>query len=92
MFVYSEGQLVISKAGRDKGRILIILHINSDYVYIADGKTRKIEQPKVKKKKHVQIVNYIDKILKEKLESSEKINNSDIRKAIEKYTRGYCLG
>ncbi|HCC07402.1 MAG TPA: RNA-binding protein [Clostridiales bacterium] len=85
MLDYSKGQVVISKAGRDKGKILIILDTRDDCVYMADGKERKLEKPKEKKKKHIQITNYIDNSLLQKLENAEKINNSDIRKAIEKY-------
>ncbi|HAN09241.1 MAG TPA: RNA-binding protein [Clostridiales bacterium] len=85
MLDYSKGQVVMSKAGRDKGKILIILDTRDDYVYIADGKDRKLEKPKAKKKKHIQITNYIDSAVVQKIENAEKINNSDIRKAIEKY-------
>lgn len=48
------GQLVRSKAGRDKGSDLVVLRVENGYVYVADGKRRKLENPKKKKLRHVQ--------------------------------------
>ncbi|MDD3840356.1 MAG: hypothetical protein PHP06_07245 [Clostridia bacterium] len=52
------GQLVLSKAGRDKGRYFLIWDIvDQDYVKIVDGDLRKIKKPKKKKIKHLVICN-----------------------------------
>ena len=51
---YCVGQLVRSKAGRDKGSDFIVLIVENDYVYVADGSVRRLENPKKKKLKHVQ--------------------------------------
>ena len=51
---YCVGQLVRSKAGRDKGSDFIVLKVENGYVYVADGRMRKLENPKKKKLKHVQ--------------------------------------
>ena len=50
---FAAGMFVLSKAGRDKNRIHLVVKTEDDYVYIVDGGTRKIEKPKKKKKKHV---------------------------------------
>lgn len=47
------GRAVLSKAGRDAGRRLIVLAVDGEYVYAADGDLRKAESPKKKKSKHV---------------------------------------
>ena len=48
------GQVVRSRAGRDKNRFFIVVMIrDEDYVYIADGDLRKIEKSKLKKIKHL---------------------------------------
>ena len=50
----SVGQVVMSKAGRDKGRIFLILDIiDPGYVSIVDGISRKLANPKRKKIKHL---------------------------------------
>lgn len=53
---YKTGMLAISKAGHDEGRVYIIVGTDKTYVYLADGKIRTLNNPKKKKKKHVQIV------------------------------------
>ena len=43
------GQLVYSKAGRDKGKVFLVISIaSSSLVYVADGEMRKLEKPKRK--------------------------------------------
>lgn len=48
--------LARSKQGHDKGELFLIVKEEEPYVFLADGKNRKIEKPKKKKKKHVQII------------------------------------
>lgn len=79
----SIGQAVISTAGRDKDLKFIVLCIIDDkYVYISDGDVRKLEKPKKKKLKHLKKLNYVAEDIKDKLESSGKLSNSEIRKLL----------
>lgn len=81
----SIGQIVSSKAGRDKDRLFVIIDIIDDqYVLIADGDLRKIEKPKKKKVKHLLKQNIINSDIKEKLEKNEKIDNIYLRRQLEK--------
>lgn len=82
---YVVGQLVYSKGGRDKGRLFIVINIEGDYLYLADGKFRKIEAPKMKKIKHVQKVNYVMMEIKEKIQEESNLKNADLRKALKQY-------
>ena len=50
------GMLAKSKAGHDKGRIYVIMNLDETYVYLVDGCVRKLDNPKKKKRKHVQII------------------------------------
>ena len=41
------GSIVTSLCGRDKGRSFVVVEIiDADYVYIADGRLRRVESPK----------------------------------------------
>ena len=82
---YVIGQLVFSKSGHDKGTLFIIIDIKDEYLYLADGKIRKIEKPKKKKIKHVQKVNYVIKEIQEKIQGESNLNNAGLRKAISQY-------
>ncbi|NMA84593.1 MAG: RNA-binding protein [Epulopiscium sp.] len=77
------GQVVYSKAGRDRGKMFVVVEVEDEYVYVADGKLRKIENPKKKKRKHIQITHTILDNLQEKINKGMKVSNSDIRKNLE---------
>jgi ribosomal protein L14E/L6E/L27E len=80
------GQVVRSKAGRDKGKVFLILEILDDkYVLIVDGDMRKIENPKKKKIKHLVVYNKVLKDFQSKLKSKTEINNAYIRKLLEPF-------
>lgn len=79
------GQIVSSKAGRDKDKVFAVVEIIDDkYVFVADGDFRKIESPKKKKVKHLQKYNTINEELKNKLETGLKIENIELQKDLEK--------
>lgn len=76
------GQLVKSVAGRDKNRWMIVIEVLDDkYVYLADGKTRKIEKPKKKQMKHLAKTNKIFKDISESIIQGT-LTNHLIRKKI----------
>lgn len=50
---FVRGQLVRSKAGRDKTRTLAVLAVDGPMLWLADGNLRKVGDPKWKKAKHV---------------------------------------
>lgn len=81
----TKGQIVYSKSGRDKKRPFIVFDFDEEYVYLVDGSLRKLEKPKKKKIKHVQIVNQIDYNIKNKLDENLYLLNSDFRKSLEKF-------
>lgn len=83
--MYSKGQVVYSKSGRDKRRPFIIVDFDEQYLYLVDGDLRKLEKPKKKKIMHVQIVNDVIYDIKQKLEESAYLNDADFRKALQSY-------
>ncbi len=83
---YTVGQVVYSKCGHDKGKAFIVTEIEEDFLYLTDGKSRKMDKPKKKKTKHVQITNYYDDELKTKIENGEYLLDADFIKALKKYS------
>ncbi|MGL6175302.1 MAG: KOW domain-containing RNA-binding protein [Cellulosilyticaceae bacterium] len=82
---HSLGQIVFSKCGRDKGRPFVVISIEEEYVHLIDGDLRKVDSPKLKKKKHVQPTNTTLQWIKKKTIEGTPINDSDIRKGIDEY-------
>lgn len=84
------GQVVKSRAGRDKGRIFLVLDIIDDqHVSIVDGDLRKLDNPKRKKIKHLIVYNTILDDLNYKLDNKMKINNAYIRSLLEPFNKSF---
>ena len=47
-----KANIVTSTAGRDKGEAFFVLATEGDFLLLADGKTRPVERPKRKRRKH----------------------------------------
>ena len=54
--VLEPGMLARSKAGHDKNCIYVMISVNDEYVYLADGNKRSVCLPKRKNRKHVQAI------------------------------------
>ncbi|MDR0958111.1 MAG: KOW domain-containing RNA-binding protein [Clostridiales bacterium] len=78
------GQVVFSKAGRDKLNFFVVVTVEGEYLYLSDGAIRKLSSPKKKKQKHVRPVNFIDYELKKKLESNTALD-ADVRKTVQPF-------
>lgn len=76
------GQIIKSKAGRDKNKLFIIIDIKDEYLYVVDGNLRRIENPKKKKKKHIQPMHIVIDSIEDKIINDKKLTNADIRKEL----------
>jgi ribosomal protein L14E/L6E/L27E len=84
------GQVVKSRAGRDKGKVFLVLEvIDNQNVLIVDGNLRKLDNPKQKKLKHLIVYNTVLPELGYKLENKIKINNAYIRKLLEPFNKDF---
>lgn len=53
---YEAGQIVKSLAGHDKDCIYMIVRAEGSFIWVADGKRRRLENPKRKNTAHVQLI------------------------------------
>ena len=77
-----KSSLIVSKAGRDKGQLFYVIDTDEQYVYLADGKSRKLEKPKRKKRKHIEQMPRTESRIAEKIRNGEKVLNSELRKEL----------
>ena len=77
--------LIVSKAGRDKGQLFFVIDADEQYVYLADGKSRKLEKPKRKKRRHVQAAFQTESRIAEKIRNGDKVLNSELRRELAAY-------
>ena len=74
--------LIVSKAGRDQGQLFYVVDTDEQYVYLADGKSRRLEKPKRKKRKHIEQIPRTESRIAEKIRNGEKVLNSELRKEL----------
>ncbi len=82
MVELQRADVVVSLAGRDRGKLFYVVGADGMYVTIADGKGRKLEHPKRKKRKHVQKLPLSGTHVQEKLLSGGKVLNSELRRGL----------
>ena len=76
----SKSDIVISLAGRDEGKFFYVIDTEENFVLIADGKGRKLENPKRKKLKHVRRVSRTETRVAAKIQNGDKVLNSELRR------------
>lgn len=80
------GQVAYSKAGRDTKKVMIVVGvIDSTFVLMSDGDLRRVEKPKKKRIKHLEITNRVLEPISEKLRNGQKVSNSEIRAALAEF-------
>ena len=78
---YCSGAIVQSIAGREKNEIFLILKTEGDYAYLINGKNRKIECPKKKNFKHLQLLKKSSDL------DINKLTNADVIKFLKDYNK-----
>ena len=76
----SKSDIIVSTAGRDRGKLFYVIGTEGVYVLIANGKERKLEHPKRKKLKHVQKVTRPESRVARKIANGDKVLNSELRR------------
>ena len=73
-----KGLIVRSRAGHDKGEFFVVIELNEDFAFIADGKTRKLDKLKKKNNKHLFLTNSL-------INLNESITDKKIRTALRNF-------
>lgn len=59
MKIWKSEMLAVSRAGHDRDTLYLVLREEGDYLWLTDGRRRLLENPKKKKKIHVQIIKHL---------------------------------
>ena len=84
-----KSDIIVSLAGRDKGQFFFVVDTEEQYVLIADGKGRRLEKPKRKKRKHIQKVQQTDSRVAEKIRNGDKVLNSELRRELAVFSQKF---
>lgn len=78
------GQVVVSLAGRDRGRPFIVLKVlNERLVLVADGDLRKVNKPKKKNVRHLQARDGLSEKVAKKVVAAMTVTDQDLREALQ---------
>lgn len=67
----------VSLRGHDTGRRYVVVgEVNKDFVLVADGKYRKLDNPKVKRVKHVRVDGMAENL------SAERLTDESVKRAL----------
>ena len=78
-------EFVYAIAGRDKGDCFIVSSQEDNYLYLCDGKSRKVSNPKKKKIKHVRFSGVKDEFILGRLTTTGKLTNKEVRYALSNF-------
>ena len=74
------GSVVVSKAGRDQGRwFLVIEEVDADFVMVANGRLRKMDRLKKKRRKHLKPTGRVVQALRERLQAGKPVEDHELR-------------
>ena len=74
------GSVVRSKAGRDQGRLfLVVQELDDDFVMVANGALRGIDRQKKKRRKHLKPTGATVRALQERLSRGESVEDHELR-------------
>ena len=79
--------VVISIAGREKGKLFYCVGTDGVYLLLSNGKDRTLESPKRKKLKHTRKVLRAETRVAEKILTGDKVLNSELRKDLAAISR-----
>lgn len=85
MFPIEVGSVVRSLAGRDQGRLFVVIQeVDSDFVMIANGKLRGMDRLKKKRRKHLKATGAVVEELRSRLADGLTAEDHEIRSWLEK--------
>ena len=74
------GSIVISKAGRDRGRAFVVVgEVDDDFVMVANGDLRKMDRQKKKRRKHLKPTGRVVEAVAERLAAGQPIEDHELR-------------
>ena len=72
--------VVASTAGRDAGELFYVIEADDLYLMLVNGKDRKFDKPKRKKRKHTKKVLRSETRVAAKIRNGDKVLNSELRR------------
>lgn len=80
---WEPGRLVVSTAGRDRGKFYLVLEKAPDNrVYVIDGEIRRVANPKRKNDRHLRPYPEIAGEINQRVKAGLKVTDTDVQRAL----------
>ena len=76
------GELVRSLAGHDAGDVFCVVRSEGQFLFLADGKRRRLASPKRKKDRHTEALGRWEHPAFQRLTNGEEVTDNEIRRAL----------
>jgi len=80
-----QGEFVYASRGRDAGECFIVISCEENFLYLINGKSRKVSSPKKKNIKHICFTGHKDDFVIQKLADKAELTNKEVRNSITRY-------
>ena len=77
--------IVVPLGGRDSGMPMLVVGTEGESLFLANGKHRRFERPKRKKRRHTEYRAPCDDWTRDKRRSTGRLSNNDVRRALALY-------
>lgn len=80
------GDVVESIAGRDAGRWYLVVGVKEKWLLLADGRMRRLNDPKTKQRRHVRTLGYSDGNWSDRIET-DSLSDEDVRQILNDFKK-----
>ena len=79
------GKMVLSKRGRDKNHLYVVVgYLNDNYIILSNGSTKTVQMPKQKNLKHISVLEDVDDEIKASIISKDRGTDLKIKRFLKK--------
>ena len=79
--------LAKSKAGHDIKKVYVVVREEDEYLYLANGTTKLLSNPKKKKKIHLQLIKNIPSEVLDEIKDVSALDDVKIKRILKSYNR-----
>ena len=79
---FERAQIVRSRKGHDEGKLFCVMDVGEGFLLLADGKERKVSNPKKKNVKHVEVLGTMDHPTIESVRAGQPVRDKQLRIAL----------
>lgn len=86
-----QGEIVRSLCGHDAGNCFYVMHVTEEFLFLVDGKHRRVLKPKKKRVRHTRSEGFWPHPVTDRIVKGEPVLDSEIRRALGAFREASCV-